>query len=120
MTAPFKTIEGTPDIAGLMHEIGAPGRRPPPACSRWRPRRKRTRRWPRSAEAIRAGASDILAANAEDMAEAKAAGATPAFLDRLALDPKRVAAMADGVEVVRDARRTRSAPSWSAGRGRTA
>ena len=23
MTAPFKTIEGTPDIAGLMHALGA-------------------------------------------------------------------------------------------------
>jgi len=54
------------------------------------------------ADAIRAGQSDILAANAEDIAEAKAAGATVAFLDRLALDFNRVAAMAVGVDVVRD------------------
>src|SRR5439155_13913 len=42
-----------------------------------------------------------LAPNAEDMAEAKASGATAAFLDRLALDERRVAAMADGLDVVR-------------------
>jgi glutamate-5-semialdehyde dehydrogenase len=53
------------------------------------------------AKAIRAGKAAILAANAEDIAEAKASGATPAFLDRLALDDKRVAAMADGLDIVR-------------------
>src|SRR6266545_1789670 len=53
------------------------------------------------AVAIRARQAQILAANAEDMAEAKASGATAAFLDRLALDERRVAAMADGLDVVR-------------------
>jgi glutamate-5-semialdehyde dehydrogenase len=53
------------------------------------------------AAAIRAHRADILAANVQDMAEAKASGATSAFLDRLALDDKRVASMADGLDVVR-------------------
>jgi len=53
------------------------------------------------ANAIRAAKADILAANAEDTADAKTSGATSAFLDRLALDDKRVAAMADGIEIVR-------------------
>jgi glutamate-5-semialdehyde dehydrogenase len=53
------------------------------------------------AAAIRARKAQILAANAEDMAEAKASGATSAFLDRLALDERRVAAMAEGLDVVR-------------------
>jgi glutamate-5-semialdehyde dehydrogenase len=53
------------------------------------------------AEAIRARAADILAANAEDIATAKSAGQTPAFLDRLTLTPARVAAMADGIDVIR-------------------
>jgi glutamate-5-semialdehyde dehydrogenase len=53
------------------------------------------------ANAIRAAKADILAANAEDTADAKTSGATSAFLDRLALDEKRVAAMADGIEIVR-------------------
>ncbi len=100
MTAPFKTIEGTPDIAGLMHALGAQAK----AAARvlaLAPTQQKDKALAAIAEALRAGATDILAANAEDMAEAKAAGATAAFLDRLALDPKRVAAMADGVAVVR-------------------
>src|SRR5262249_15007811 len=52
------------------------------------------------AHAIRAAASAILAANSEDVAEAEKAGATSAFIDRLRLDEKRVAAMADGVDTV--------------------
>jgi glutamate-5-semialdehyde dehydrogenase len=52
------------------------------------------------AEAVRAARSAILAANAEDIAEARAGGATPAFIDRLMLDDKRVAAMVEGIEVV--------------------
>ncbi|NWG25123.1 MAG: glutamate-5-semialdehyde dehydrogenase, partial [Pseudorhodoplanes sp.] len=35
-----------------------------------------------------------------DLAEAKASGATSAYLDRLALDERRVAAMADGLDMV--------------------
>src|SRR5262249_44285387 len=53
------------------------------------------------AAAIRARKAQILGANAEDMAEAKASGATSAFLDRLALDERRVAAMAAGVDAGR-------------------
>ena len=54
------------------------------------------------AQAIRDSEAGILAANAEDVAEAKASGANAAFLDRLSLDAKGVAAMADGIEIVRD------------------
>ena len=53
------------------------------------------------AAALRAHKADILTANREDLAEAKAAGATPAFLDRLALDDQRVEGMAESLEVVR-------------------
>ena len=51
--------------------------------------------------AIRANAAAILAANAEDVAEVRAAGATSAFIDRLTLTPARIEAMADGVATVR-------------------
>jgi len=101
MTAPFKTIEGTADIAGLMRELGREARRAARVLALARASQKDDA-LAAMAHAIRAGESAILAANAEDVAEAKAAGATAAFLDRLALDPKRVAAMAAGVEVVRD------------------
>ncbi|MBV9237453.1 MAG: glutamate-5-semialdehyde dehydrogenase [Xanthobacteraceae bacterium] len=54
------------------------------------------------AAALRHAVPDILAANSEDLAEARSSGATPAFIDRLQLDARRVEAMARGVEVVRD------------------
>ena len=53
------------------------------------------------AAAIRARAAAILAANVEDVAEARRNGANAAFIDRLALDDKRITAMATGVDVVR-------------------
>lgn len=53
-----------------------------------------------AAAAIRAGEAGILAANARDMAAARQRDLTPALLDRLALDPKRVEAMARGLEEI--------------------
>ena len=52
------------------------------------------------AQAVRDAAPAILAANAEDVAEVRKAGQTDAFIDRLKLDPKRVAAIADGIDTV--------------------
>jgi glutamate-5-semialdehyde dehydrogenase len=53
------------------------------------------------AQAIRASRTAILAANAQDVAQAKAAHATAAFIDRLALNEARVEAMAAGIETIR-------------------
>ncbi len=53
-----------------------------------------------AARALRRRAPDLLAANAVDMESARAAGLGAAMLDRLALDPARVEAMAAGVEQV--------------------
>ncbi|WP_243369648.1 glutamate-5-semialdehyde dehydrogenase [Microvirga solisilvae] len=52
------------------------------------------------AASIRAKASAILAANAEDVAEAKSNGQTSAFIDRLLLNPQRLEAIAAAVESV--------------------
>jgi glutamate-5-semialdehyde dehydrogenase len=52
------------------------------------------------AAALRAQNAAILAANAEDLAEARSAGLSGAILDRLALDAARVEAMAQGIETV--------------------
>ncbi len=52
------------------------------------------------AAAIRARAPLILAANQHDLADAKAKGQTPAFIDRLALDPQRLEAVAAAVESI--------------------
>jgi glutamate-5-semialdehyde dehydrogenase len=52
------------------------------------------------AAAIRANEKSILEANADDMLDAKAKGLSVALLDRLMLDPKRVEAMAKGLEEI--------------------
>jgi glutamate-5-semialdehyde dehydrogenase len=116
MTAPFKTIEGTADIAGSMREIGRHAK----AAARvlaLAPAAQKNQALAAIADAIRAGQDDILAANAEDIAEAEAAGATSAFLDRLGLDPKRPLWRKGSMWCAIS--RTRSVPSWRAGRGRT-
>src|SRR5690349_18221311 len=100
MTAPLKTIEGTADLAGLMRQIGHAAKEAARALA-LAPAAQKDAALAAMAQAIRAGRDSILAANREDIAEAKAAGKTSAFLDRLALDEKRVAAIADGIEVVR-------------------
>ena len=100
MTAPLKTVESTTDIAALMQDIGRRAK----AAARvlaLAPAARKDTALAAMAEAIRTRTADILAANAQDVADAKASGATPAFLDRLALDAKRVAATADGIDVVR-------------------
>jgi glutamate-5-semialdehyde dehydrogenase len=99
MAAPLKTVEGS-DIAGLMHDIGRGAKAAARALALASAAQKDAA-LAAMAAAIRARKAAILAANAQDLAEAKASGTTPAFLDRLALDDKRVAAMADGLDVVR-------------------
>lgn len=53
-----------------------------------------------AAAAIRDAAAAILAANAQDLSEGKAKGLTSAMLDRLALTPDRIEAMAKGLETI--------------------
>jgi glutamate-5-semialdehyde dehydrogenase len=53
-----------------------------------------------AAAALRDGGAAILAANATDMAAAQQRNLTPALLDRLVLTPKRIEAMAKGLEAV--------------------
>src|SRR5689334_8263097 len=50
------------------------------------------------ATALRARKAELLAANAKDMEAARSKGLSGAMLDRLALDDKRIEAMARGVE----------------------
>src|SRR5215475_13642064 len=100
MTASLKSIEGTGDIASVMREIGLRAR----VASRvlaLAPAEQKNRALAGMAAAAREQASAILSANAEDVVEAKAAGVTGAFIDRLALDPTRIEAIAVGIEAVR-------------------
>src|SRR5258708_19128393 len=50
------------------------------------------------AQAIRDRAGEILAANMDDIAEAKRAGISAALIDRLALDEKRLEGVAKGLD----------------------
>jgi glutamate-5-semialdehyde dehydrogenase len=99
MTAPLKSIEGTGDVSSVMREIGLRAR----AASRvlaLAPAEQKNCALAGMAAAVREQASAILSANAEDVAEAKAAGVTGAFLDRLSLDAARVEAIAAGIGAV--------------------
>src|SRR5262249_9235821 len=98
MTATIKTLDATADR--LMPELGQRARAGARALAQATTAQKDAA-LTAIAQAIRARKDAILAANAADLAAAKASGMNPAFLDRLALDDKRVAAMADGVDVVR-------------------
>ena len=89
----------TGDVAALMQDIGRRARAAARALGLAESARKE-KALCAAAAAIRARASAILQANAEDIAAAREQNATPAFLDRLSLDPKRVAGMAEGIETV--------------------
>src|SRR5690349_12060668 len=101
MSAPLKSIEGSGDLAAVMARIGREAR----AAARvlaLAPAAQKNEALGRMAAALRADSARILAANAEDLAEARKSGVTGAFLDRLTLNDARIEAMAAGVEVVRD------------------
>jgi glutamate-5-semialdehyde dehydrogenase len=112
MSAPFKSIAAENldysdhnvalevDVPALMHNLGVRARaaaRPLALASTQQKNAALTA----MAEAIRSRSDAILKANAEDVAEATAGGATPAFIDRLTLDPRRIEAMAASIDVVR-------------------
>ena len=100
MTVPLKSIEGT-GIAAVMAEIGRRAKAAARALA-LSPTAQRDKALGAMAQTIRDSEAAILNANAEDVAEAKASGVTLAFIDRLSLDAKRVATIADGIAVVRD------------------
>jgi len=99
VTAPLKTVEAS-TVATMMRESGQRAKSAARVLA-LAPTAQKDKALAGMAEALRTRQADIRSANADDMAEAKAAGATAAFLDRLALDERRIAAMADGLDVVR-------------------
>ena len=101
MTAPLKAIDGSADLPALMAELATRARAAARALALASPDQKNNALQAME-RAIRGNAPQILAANAEDVAEARAAGASPAFIDRLALTEARINAMADGIATVRE------------------
>src|ERR1700743_739624 len=100
MTAPLKAIDGDTDLPALMNDLAARAKAAARVLS-LAPAAQKDRALEARERAIRANAAAILAANAEDVAEARNAGMTGALLDRLTLTQSRVAAMADGIATVR-------------------
>jgi glutamate-5-semialdehyde dehydrogenase len=88
-----------PDIRAAMRAIGAEARGAARVVAN-APAEAKTRALIAGARFLRERAAEILAANARDLGEARAKGLTAAFIDRLSLDPKRIEAMARGVEEV--------------------
>jgi len=87
------------DIKRYMREVGEQAR----AASRLLARAHsatKDRALAAAAAAIRREAAALLAANAEDVAEARARGLAPALLDRLMLTSDSVEAMAEGLEQI--------------------
>ncbi len=87
------------DLAAYMHGVGEAAR----AASRELARastQARNDALVAMAAAIRRDSATLLAANAEDVAAAKAGGSDAAFIDRLALTPALVGAMADGLDAI--------------------
>ena len=101
MTAPLKAIDGNADLSALMTDLAAKARTAARVLALASPEQK-NRALAAIERAIRTNAPAILAANAEDVAEARAAGMTSAFVDRLTLTQARVDGMADGVATVRE------------------
>jgi glutamate-5-semialdehyde dehydrogenase len=100
MNAPLKGIENPLKLEAAMQQLGRDAR----AVGRvlaLAPAARKNRALAAMAAAIRRSQAEILAANAADVADAKAAGATSAFLDRLVLNSGRVAAMAAGLDAIR-------------------
>jgi len=102
MNAPLKAIDGQgkAKLEATMRDIGREARLAARALA-LAPAAQKNRALAAMAKAIRGSQAAILAANREDLAAAKAGGATAAFLDRLTLDTGRIEAMAEGLDVIR-------------------
>lgn len=92
----LRVLAGDTDVAALMAGIGRAARAAQRAVMLAPPAR-RDAALLAAAAALRAAAPGILAANAEDLAEARAKGQPASFIDRLTLTPARIEAMAAGV-----------------------
>jgi glutamate-5-semialdehyde dehydrogenase len=88
-----------PELAALMAETGRRARAAAGALGLASPEGK-IAALRGAAEAVRNRAAEILAANNRDLAEAE--GLSAALRDRLALNPKRIEAIAGGLEAIAD------------------
>lgn len=100
MNAPLKAVPGPESLPAIMRAIGREARVAARVLALAGAAQK-NRALAAMASSVRASRAAILAANAEDVAEAKASGTSPAFLDRLTLHPSSIEAVAAGIDTIR-------------------
>jgi glutamate-5-semialdehyde dehydrogenase len=99
MTKAITSGELAQDVRAAMRAIGAEARAAARVLAN-APAEAKTRALLAAARILRERSGDVLAANARDLAEARAKGVAAAFLDRLSLDAARIEAIARGLEEV--------------------
>lgn len=87
------------DVVAIMREIGVKARKAATTLANASTKQKDAALLA-AAMCVRANVDDILAANELDVADARKNGLTPAMIDRLTLDTKRVEAIAKAIEEV--------------------
>jgi glutamate-5-semialdehyde dehydrogenase len=100
MNAPLKAVDDVTDLPALMSNLAGQAR----AAARvlaLAPSAQKNAALAAMAAALRASSEKLLAANGEDVKEARTSGASESFVDRLALTPARIEAMAEGLDIVR-------------------
>ncbi|MEM1036524.1 MAG: glutamate-5-semialdehyde dehydrogenase [Pseudomonadota bacterium] len=95
------TVFNTADLETMMVDMGARARAASSVLAK-AGADARTRGIQAMARALEAAEPDILSANAKDLEAGRAKGLTEAMMDRLALDPKRLQAIADALLKVSD------------------
>ena len=97
MTINTARVEAEAPVVALMRTMGVKARRAARTLAMAADAQK-SAALRAAAAGLRARVADILAANAEDVAAAKARGTSGSFLDRLLLNEGRIEAMARGLE----------------------
>lgn len=92
----LRAVDGTETVAAVMRDIGIRARRAARALGLAGVEQKNNALHA-MADALRARANKILAANAQDMADAKGRNLAASFIDRLFLDEKRLEGVAQAV-----------------------
>ena len=100
MNIPLQAVGSTEKLAAAMRQLGREVREAARSVA-LAPAAQKNRALAAMANAIRGSRSQILAANAQDVAQAKAARSTAAFIDRLTLNHAGIEAMAAGIETIR-------------------
>ena len=99
MSVAVQILELETEVRAAMRLVGAQARAAARVLAN-APAEQKNRALTAGARFLRERSADILAANARDLADAKAKGLTPAFLDRLALNETRIELIARGLEEV--------------------